>query len=56
VVLQPGENRDVAFELDPAALSIWDEATHAFRVPAGPFEVFVGRSSRDLPLHVTLPE
>jgi beta-glucosidase len=56
VVLKPGESRDVAFALDAAALSTWDEATHAQAFPAGGYQVFVGRSSRDLPLHASVPD
>ncbi|HEY0943951.1 MAG TPA: glycoside hydrolase family 3 C-terminal domain-containing protein [Opitutaceae bacterium] len=48
--LAPGESRRIEIELDTAALGFWDETTHGWKVEPGEFEVFVGGSSRDLPL------
>ena len=55
VELAPGEVREVSFALSPRDLSVWDEATQGWRVPAGDIKVLVGDSSRDLPLEATLP-
>jgi beta-glucosidase len=52
VPLEPGEDKTVAVEIDPLALSIWDVKLGRWRVPAGVYQVFAGPSSRDLPLHL----
>jgi beta-glucosidase len=55
VPLEPGEDKTVAVEIDPAALSIWDVKLGRWRVPAGVYQVYAGPSSRDLPLHLQTP-
>ncbi len=51
VFLEPGEARQVAITIDPAAtnhpLSVWSDAEHGFVVPRGRFTVHVGTSSAD---------
>ena len=54
VHLEPGERRTVRFELDERALAFWDEASHAWLVEPGTFDIAVGASSRDLRGHATL--
>jgi beta-glucosidase len=55
VPLEPGEDKTVAVEIDPLALSIWDVKLGRWRVPAGEYQVYAGPSSRDLPLHLQTP-
>lgn len=51
VALQPGESARVNFPLDVRAFSYWDTPGDDWQVAPGCYEVWVGRSSRDLPLH-----
>ena len=55
VALAPGEEREISFALNRRDLSVWNSKTHGWTVPKGAMEVFVGNSSRDLPLHTVLP-
>lgn len=55
VELAPGEEREVSFALTRRDLSVWDDKAHGWKVPKGAMRVFVGNSSRDLPLHAVLP-
>ncbi len=50
IALQPGESKQVTFELGGRAFAFFDEKTHDWRVPNGKFVVEVGASSRDLRL------
>ncbi|MFG2294248.1 beta-glucosidase [Streptomyces sp. NPDC048603] len=50
IVLGPGQAQRVTVTLDRRALSSWDPARHAWVLGTGRREVFVGRSSRELPL------
>lgn len=50
VALQPGESKQVTFELGGRAFAFFDEKTHDWRVPNGKFVVEAGASSRDLRL------
>ncbi|MFD3695240.1 beta-glucosidase [Streptomyces sp. NPDC058646] len=50
LTLAPGEARRVTVDVDARALSSWDPERHAWVLGAGRREVFVGRSSRELPL------
>lgn len=54
VELAPGEVREVSFALTRRDLSVWDDKAHAWKIPAGAMRVFVGNSSRDLPLSANL--
>ncbi len=47
---KPGESREVKLMLGYRDLAFFDEATHAWTVEPGAFEVQVGASSRDLRL------
>ncbi|MFD3544480.1 beta-glucosidase [Streptomyces sp. NPDC058655] len=50
LTLAPGAAQRVTVTVDPRALSSWDPAVRAWVLGAGRREVFVGRSSRELPL------
>src|SRR5439155_23865641 len=52
--LQPGESARVTLPLDPRAFAHWDTGSHAWVVAPGTYGVFVGCSSRDLPLQGTV--
>ena len=43
------------FALTRRDLSVWDDKAHGWKMPKGAMQVFVGNSSRDLPLHAVLP-
>ncbi|KAI1111326.1 glycoside hydrolase superfamily [Nemania sp. NC0429] len=53
-VLQAGAETVVRFELTRRDLSVWDVAAQKWALPSGEFRVWVGGSSRDLPLAGTL--
>ncbi|MEV7414067.1 glycoside hydrolase family 3 C-terminal domain-containing protein [Streptomyces sp. NPDC089919] len=50
LTLDPGRAARVKLTVDARSLSSWDPAGHAWVLGTGPREVFVGRSSRELPL------
>ena len=50
VALQPGESKQVTFELGDRAFAFFDERAHDWRVPNGKFVLEVGTSSRDIRL------
>lgn len=54
VTLQPGETKHLTFKLDQSAFSIWDSAAQQWTTVHGRYGVFVGGSSRDLPLQGTV--
>jgi beta-glucosidase len=54
VQLQPRETRQVTLSIDQRAFSIFDVPSHRWIVPPGSYEILVGTSSRDLPLHTTI--
>jgi beta-glucosidase len=54
VTLEPGETKPVRLELDQRSFSIFDTARHHWVVPNGIYQIFVGTSSRDLPLHSSI--
>lgn len=51
VQLDPGETKPVSMTLDPRSFSIFESSQDCWITPDGMYEVFVGTSSRDLPLH-----
>jgi beta-glucosidase len=51
VHLVPGESTRVSLVLSPRAFSIWNVAAKRWSIVVGNHEIFVGDSSRDLPLH-----
>ncbi len=50
VMLKPGESRQVSLTINPRELSIYDEATDAWKQLPGGYTFMVGGSSQDLPL------
>ncbi len=50
VQLNPGENKEVSVSIDPAYLSIYDEAASSWKLVPGSYSFMVGGSSQDLPL------
>ncbi|KAH8696557.1 putative beta-glucosidase [Talaromyces proteolyticus] len=52
--LKPGESIVVQFELRRKDVSSWDVVSQNWAVPVGSFNVFVGQSSRDVPLNGTM--
>ena len=48
IELQPGEIRDVRFELGPRAFSFYDPAKPGWVAEPGRFELRAGASSRDI--------
>ncbi len=51
VLLQPGQTQHVTFTLNARDLSYWDARADDWVVQHGTYQVMVGGSSRDLPLH-----
>jgi beta-glucosidase len=54
VLLNPGESREVSLTINPRELSIYDEATDAWKQLPGHYTFMVGGSSKDLPLQKEL--
>ncbi len=54
IALQPGETKPIQLLVPPAAFSFYDTNTHDWVIAPGPFEIAVGDSSRNLPLHATI--
>jgi beta-glucosidase len=54
VQLAPGESKTVTLDLDARFLTIFDVGRDNWRLLPGDYEVFVGSSSRETPLHDTL--
>ena len=50
VLLQPGESRTISIPLDDKAFRYFNILTHQWEVEGGAYQVYVGSSSRDLPL------
>ncbi|MFI8390902.1 beta-glucosidase [Streptomyces sp. NPDC085540] len=50
LALAPGEAQRVTLDISERALSSWDPERHAWVLGSGRRQVFVGRSSRELPL------
>ena len=48
VELNPGETKDVKFELDRSALSYFDADKHEWVMEPGEFEILIGASSGDI--------
>ena len=57
VELKPGETRHIAITLNRRAFSIWSLTAGQWVLAPGVHQIFVGTSSRDLPLHssMTIP-
>ena len=54
VLIQPGEIQSVSFSLTRRDLSVWDVGTQAWTLQDGEYQIYVGASSRILPLTGTL--
>ncbi|KAI0026168.1 glycoside hydrolase family 3 protein [Xylariomycetidae sp. FL0641] len=52
--LQPGEETTVTFHLTRRDLSTWDVVAQNWALQKGEYQIYVGSSSRDLPLRGTL--
>ncbi|KEY74419.1 hypothetical protein S7711_04459 [Stachybotrys chartarum IBT 7711] len=52
-LIAPGETVNVEFTLTRRDLSSWDVVAQKWRLQSGEYTVYVGRSSRDLPLQST---
>ena len=50
VTLAPGQSQRVTFTVAASDLRTWDDTTHGWRTNDGTYRIFVGDSSRDLPL------
>jgi beta-glucosidase len=50
VSLRPGQSRRVRLSLTRSALASWDDADQGWTRPAGTYRLYVGDSSRNLPL------
>ena len=50
VALGPGESKEVAVDVDPKYLSIWDVKQHGWQLIPGDYAFMVGGSSQNLPL------
>ena len=53
VQLEPGQSKQVSLTVNPKFLSIYDEASNAWKLQPGKYTFMVGGSSRDLPLVTT---
>lgn len=54
IELGPGEAQEVVFTLTSEDLAVYNEISHSWEVQPGVYQVYVGSSSRDLPLHGSL--
>lgn len=52
--LQPGQSQEVQFPLTRRDLSVWDTTAQNWRMQKGQYNIYVGTSSKDLPLHGVL--
>jgi len=50
ITLKAGDSREVEIHIDPRYLSIYDEATDTWKLLPGEYTLFIGGSSRNLPL------
>ncbi len=48
VELQPGETKDVSFEITPGALQFWSDKTHSWTAEPGRFKAYVCASETDV--------
>ena len=51
VSLQPGEEKTISFSLDKRSFAYYETRIPGWYTGDGEYEIFVGTSSRDLPLH-----
>ena len=48
VALQPGEEKEISFQITADDLKFFDEATHDWKVEPGKFKAYIGASSTDI--------
>jgi beta-glucosidase len=48
VMLQPGEEKTVQVKLNADAFRYWNDARRSWTTAPGPYQITVGRSSRDI--------
>ncbi|MCI1640421.1 MAG: glycoside hydrolase family 3 C-terminal domain-containing protein [Bacteroidales bacterium] len=53
VFLNPGESKEVSFEITPSSLAYFDEARHVWVAEAGEFRALIGTSSSDIATSVS---
>jgi beta-glucosidase len=54
VSLRPRETQHIILTLDPRSFSVWNTDTKGWTQTPGTYQILVGQSSRDLPLHANL--
>lgn len=54
VALEPGEEKEVCFQLDKRSLAWYSEALHDWYAASGQYDIMVGASSRDIRLMGTI--
>ncbi|MEI2264552.1 beta-glucosidase family protein [Erwinia sp. CGal63] len=54
VELAPGERRWVTLLLEPKVIASWDSANAEWRIAAGDYRIYAGRSAEDFPLETSL--
>jgi beta-glucosidase len=54
VFLRPGQTKMVTLQLDPSSFQVFDEASNTSKTVTGTYRIYVGSSSRDLPLTSTI--
>lgn len=54
VYLEPGETQDLTIDIDPYAMSYWDESNDMWSLNAGEYQVRVGTSSQEIMLTETM--
>ena len=54
VVLEPGQAKVIQLKLDRSALAAWDGASNRWKVYEGTYHLYVGDSSRNLPMHSSI--
>ncbi|WP_099466875.1 beta-glucosidase family protein [Konateibacter massiliensis] len=48
IELAPGETKTVLFQLEQRDFSYWNEEAHCFHMPAGSYEIQIGRSAHEV--------
>jgi beta-glucosidase len=54
VELKPGRSKKVQLRLDGSSFEVYDEASGSWTTPPGKYKIYVGTSSRDLPLRASI--
>jgi beta-glucosidase len=52
--LRPGESKTVDIKIDPRLMADFDLAARGWHIPGGTYELALGTSSEDLPLHIAV--